>query len=446
MRCLLHTAYCLLASSLHDEPIRVLPTAGLEALGGLSPWRHGMPAAGGLALTAAEWMVHRVHCHAAYMRPLAQPSAPPRFADRDVLVIEVADLADGRHALDEDLADLARRQLHRRVVTLARDELYRGPGAARELAAFAGPQFHVVDLRAERDALERHRVSRQDVDVVAGHDRVAHLEAERLQDVALLAVRVRHERYPRRAIRVVLDRRNLSRDVLLVPLEVDDAVQPLVTAAAPPGGQFSPVVAPARAMQRLGQRAMRLRRRDLVERLNRLEPPAGRSGLVCANRHLRPLQELGHLLAFPELHICLLPVRAAPGKATLALDLSVIDRRANALDLRPEQMLDGAPDVDLVRVRGDPEDQRPVVLANHGGLLGDDRAMKYVGEFHDAVFRNGSTPFLIRLPERLNAVPYPSSGPAQRRSLSVFRTGSTPFLIRLPDRLNAVPYPSSGPA
>src|SRR2546430_12474757 len=66
-----------------------------------SPWRHGVPAAGGPALTAAERMVHRVHRHAAHVRPLAQPSAAPRLADRDVLVIDIADLADGRHALED---------------------------------------------------------------------------------------------------------------------------------------------------------------------------------------------------------------------------------------------------------------------------------------------------------------------------------------------------------
>src|SRR5712691_1124248 len=101
--------------------------ASLEALGGLSPWRHGVPAAGGLAFPAAERMVHRVHRHAAHVRPLAQPSAAPRLADGNVLVIEIADLADGRHSVDEDLAYLARRQLHRCVLTLSRDELHRRP-------------------------------------------------------------------------------------------------------------------------------------------------------------------------------------------------------------------------------------------------------------------------------------------------------------------------------
>ena len=92
-----------------------------------------------------------------------------------------------------------------------------------------------------------------------GDDRVAHLQPDRLQDVALLAVRVGQQRDARRAVRVVLDRRHLRRDVALVALEVDDAVHPLVAAAAPPRRQLAAVVAAAGLVQRLDQRLVRLR-------------------------------------------------------------------------------------------------------------------------------------------------------------------------------------------
>ena len=115
--------------------------------------------------------------------------------------------------------------------------------------------------------------------VLARHHRVADLEAERMQDVALLAVGVGDERDARRAVRVVLDRRDLARDVELVALEVDDAVVALVAAAAPPRRQLAAVVAAARTLERLGQRLVRRRDGDLLERLHALEPPAGDVGL-----------------------------------------------------------------------------------------------------------------------------------------------------------------------
>jgi hypothetical protein len=108
-----------------------------------------------------------------------------------------------------------------------------------------------------------------------GHHRVTDLEAERVQDVALLAVRVRDERDARGAVRVVLDRRDLAGHVELVALEVDDAVVALVAATAPPRRQRTAVVAAARSLERLDERLVRTRRRDVIERLHALKPSAG---------------------------------------------------------------------------------------------------------------------------------------------------------------------------
>src|SRR5690348_13263259 len=110
-----------------------------------------MAAAGSLAFTAAERMVDRVHRHAADVRTLTEPAAAAGLADRDVLVIEVADLADRGEALHVDLADLARRHLDRRVLAFLGDQLHRRSGAARDLPALARLQLDVVQQRAERD-------------------------------------------------------------------------------------------------------------------------------------------------------------------------------------------------------------------------------------------------------------------------------------------------------
>jgi hypothetical protein len=125
-----------------------------------------------------------------------------------------------------------------------------------------------VHHRAQWNVLERQAVAREDVDVVPRHNRVADLQADRMQDVALLAVGVGHERDSRGAIRVVLDRRHLAGDVRLVPLEIDDAVVALVAAAAPPRSQVTLIVAAARAFECLDERLVRLGRRDVVERLD----------------------------------------------------------------------------------------------------------------------------------------------------------------------------------
>src|ERR1044071_8425162 len=72
-------------------------------------------------------------------------------------------------------------------------------------------------------------------------------------------------------------------------------------------GELTLVVAAARAVQRLGQRGVRLVGRDLVEGQRRLAAHPRRGRVVFANRHalaslLRALQDLGELLPVPQLH------------------------------------------------------------------------------------------------------------------------------------------------
>src|SRR5262245_27870866 len=89
----------LLAPMRQDPLVVPLVVAGLETACRLAPRRDRMPPAGGLAFAAAVRMVHRVHGDAAVMGRLAHPSRAARLTQGDVLVIDVAHLADGRHAV-----------------------------------------------------------------------------------------------------------------------------------------------------------------------------------------------------------------------------------------------------------------------------------------------------------------------------------------------------------
>ncbi len=87
-----------------------------------------------------------------------------------------------------------------------------------------------------------------DLDVGArpGLDPVALPQPRRRDDVALLAVRVVQQRDARRAVRVVLDVRDLGRHaVLVVAPEVDQPVRPLVATALVAGGDLAVDVAAA---------------------------------------------------------------------------------------------------------------------------------------------------------------------------------------------------------
>src|SRR4051812_7162821 len=171
------------------------------------------------------------------------------------------------------------------MALVLRDELDAGAGAARHLAPPAGLELDVVHERAGGDVLERQRIPGTDVGGRARLDDGADTQPRRSEDVALRAVGVVEQRDPRRAVRVVLDRGDLRGHAVLLALEVDDAVAPLVATALVPHRQAPVVVAAALLRQLLGERLLGLRLRDVVERRDRHEAAARRRRLELANRH-----------------------------------------------------------------------------------------------------------------------------------------------------------------
>src|SRR5438094_8320902 len=128
----------LFLPSRHDRAIRRPGAAtGLVPLRRLAPRSHRMIALP-LALAAAHRVIDGIHHRAAHRRTEAAPANPTRLADRDVLVVEVAHLPDGRHARERDQAHLARGQLERGSLAFLREKLGLGARAPAELRAAAG--------------------------------------------------------------------------------------------------------------------------------------------------------------------------------------------------------------------------------------------------------------------------------------------------------------------
>src|SRR5208283_723204 len=125
----------------HDPLVGALVVARLEAARRLAPRGHRMAATAGLALAAAVRMVHRIHRDAPVVRRLAQPSRPPRLAERYVFVVHVAHLPHRGHALQLHPPRLAGGQFQQRNAALFRNQLRLRSGRARHLPALARQQF-----------------------------------------------------------------------------------------------------------------------------------------------------------------------------------------------------------------------------------------------------------------------------------------------------------------
>src|ERR1700674_2619362 len=145
-----------------DQIVRRLFLARLVSLGGRAPRRLGMVSFR-LALATAMRMVYRVHRDSTHVTALAEPSRAPGLADRNIFMIEIADLADSGAAIRLHHPLLARWQLKESHLALFRHQLRLHARAARELRTGARLHLDRMHDSAERDVLEHQGVARLDV-------------------------------------------------------------------------------------------------------------------------------------------------------------------------------------------------------------------------------------------------------------------------------------------
>src|SRR5512138_1615309 len=111
-----------LLAPLHDVPVGLLPPGPRLHLA-LAPRAARMAAARALALATPQRVVVRIHRDAPHRGADAEPAGAPGLAQRDVLVLEVAQLPERGHALQPDLPHLARGQPQQAVRALLGHEL-----------------------------------------------------------------------------------------------------------------------------------------------------------------------------------------------------------------------------------------------------------------------------------------------------------------------------------
>src|SRR4051812_40611007 len=193
---------------LHDEAVGIIPLlSGLLALRVAPRAEEVLASATGLgaAFTTTVRVVDGVHAHAADGGADAEPAGAPGLAADDVHVFDVADLSDSGVARGKDLADLTGGELHQGVVAFHVGHDGSLAGGAGDLATLVRRELDVVNLRAERDLVQRQRVADLGLRFLTGHHLGADGEIGGREDVALLAVPVLDERNARGAVRIVLD-------------------------------------------------------------------------------------------------------------------------------------------------------------------------------------------------------------------------------------------------
>ena len=254
----------LLLSSFDDVLARLLlGSASLVALGRDTLARTGM-SAGLTAFTTAHRVVDGVHDNATVARTTAEVTAAAGFTAHLEVVLGVADDTDGSAASLKDHAHLAAGHLDDGVLVVARHQLGIGTSGTHHLGTLAGTELDVVNQRAERNLSKQKGVTHFGGHAFTGHHGLADLEALGAEDVALLAVGIAHKGDARAAVGVILDGLHHGGDTILRALEVDEAIQFLVTAADIAHGHLTLVVTAAALADTVDKAFLRLGSGDVV--------------------------------------------------------------------------------------------------------------------------------------------------------------------------------------
>src|SRR5438477_5727107 len=133
-------------------------------------------------------MVDRILRHGPAERADATVPRTPCLAKDDVLVIGVANLADGGVTVFVDQADFTGRQTDLRVSFVARHERGRPPGSADHLGASAWSKLDVVDRHPDRDSPQGQAIAEFSRSSRTAHQPRPNLQTHRSKNISLFAI------------------------------------------------------------------------------------------------------------------------------------------------------------------------------------------------------------------------------------------------------------------
>ena len=199
--------------------------SGLISKSGLAPGGNRSRTSNrGFTFTTAVGVVVGVHNRTADGRSPAHVALSAGLADFHVLVVHVAYLADGGHAVYGNVSQLAGRQSQKSHVVFLGHQLSHVAGGPGQLGALAGIQLNVVNEGTGGDIGQRQSVAGLDIRRGAGDYRVADLQAVGGDDISFLAVLILDQGDESGTVRIVFQGLDRSRYVKLLTLEIDDAV------------------------------------------------------------------------------------------------------------------------------------------------------------------------------------------------------------------------------
>jgi len=152
-----------------------------------------------------------------------------------------------------------------------------------------------VNHRANRDIGNWHTVSRANIHLWTGNDRIANFQTNGGNHVALLAIRIDQQRQARRPVGIIFDRSNLCRNIELVALEIHQADKAAMTASLMAYSHTTMNVTTTCGTARHHQGTFRARLGNFFKRVTSHPPQTGSGWFVNFNSHYSTPSKIGIL-------------------------------------------------------------------------------------------------------------------------------------------------------
>ena len=149
-----------------------------------------MTTAGTSALATAHGVIDGIHRNSSYMRTPSLPPTSSCLTQFLALMLAIPYLSDTGAAVAVEFSNFSGREANEDVTSFLCHELSSDTGASYELCALADFHFDIVNNGAKRNVDQRKTVTRLDIDIVSGYNRIANGYSVRRENVSFLSIYV----------------------------------------------------------------------------------------------------------------------------------------------------------------------------------------------------------------------------------------------------------------
>jgi hypothetical protein len=205
-------------------------------------------------LTTAQRMSDRIFRRPTDMGPTPAMPHSASLTPTQVLMLNVANLPDGRPTFRPNLTHLTRRENEDRPFIISRQQSSRSTSTADQLTPLSNVHLDIVNVQTGRNILERHCIAVLRLNDRTTLNRVTRSQTSGGKNISLLAISVLNQSNMTRPIRIVLNGCNQPENAVFGSLEINPTVNPTSTTTAMPRSDSTVMISSAMLLETLAKR------------------------------------------------------------------------------------------------------------------------------------------------------------------------------------------------